>query len=90
MSATPACPASRPLLALLSDALGALVDPPQVPPRPRLAMARPPAGGYAGFEAPTYQRRGIRITGLDVLEAPGTCDAAASAAVIAPRPPSRD
>ncbi len=59
--------AARPLLALFSDAVLEWLD----PSRPSVAIARAAVGGvgaYAAFEVPTYQRRGIRIAGLD--EAP--------------------
>lgn len=80
MSAIPACPAPRPLRALLSDALAALLDPLEDAPRPAPAGARPPAGGYAAFESPTYLRRGIRIAGLEALDAPATPPSRAVAA----------
>lgn len=89
MSATPACPAARPLLALLSDAVLALLDPPQAPTRPRPAASRAPAGGYAAFEAPTYQRRGIRIAGLDAPAATAPRPAAVPGAVTVRRASSR-
>ena len=63
----PVAAAPRPLLALFSDAVLELLDP-QRPPERIVRSAVGAAGGYAAFEAPTYQRRGIRIAGLD--EAP--------------------
>ena len=69
MTHHPVAPAAapRPLLALCSDAVLEWLD----PQRPSVRIARSAAGlagGYAVFEVPTYQRRGIRIAGLD--EAP--------------------
>jgi hypothetical protein len=64
MTRHPVVAAARPLLALFSDAVLELLDPQRPPER----IARPvagAAGGYTAFEAPTYQRRGIRIAGLD-------------------------
>lgn len=64
MSATPPVHAApRPLLDLLSRAVLALLDP--IEPSPvRPAPGRVPPR-YAAFDAPTYQRRGLRIAGLD-------------------------
>lgn len=64
MTRHPVAAAPRPLFALFSDVALELLDPQRPPER----IARPvagAAGGYAAFEAPTYQRRGIRIVGLD-------------------------
>ena len=75
MTRHPVAAVPRPLLALFSDAVLELLDPSRPPER----AARSATGGgrgYAAFEAPTYQRRGIRIAGLDdapvAATAPGT------------------
>jgi hypothetical protein len=67
MTRSPVAAAPRPLFALLSDAMLALLDPPGAgtSPVPGARSASPSVGGYAAFEAPTYQRRGIRIAGLE-------------------------
>lgn len=75
MTRHPVAAASRPLLALFSDAVLELLDP-SGPPERRARSAAGGGRGYAAFEAPTYQRRGIRIAGLDeapaAATAPGT------------------
>lgn len=60
----PVLAAPRPLLDRLSDALVAMLDPgaPSAAPVPRDV---PAPGRYAAFDAPAYQRRGIRIPGLE-------------------------
>ena len=67
MTRSPVAAAPRPLFALLSDAILVLLDPPGASassvPGPRSTSTS--SGAYAAFEAPTYQRRGIRIAGLD-------------------------
>lgn len=67
--AHPVQAAPRALLELLSRAAFALLDPVDPAPRPR----RPGAGivpeRYAGFDAPTYQRRRLRIAGLECEQA---------------------
>ncbi len=69
MTRHPVAAASRPLLALFSDAVLELLDP-SAPPEHASRSAAGGSRGYAAFEAPTYQRRGIRIAGLD--DAPAT------------------
>jgi hypothetical protein len=69
MTRSPVAAAPRPMFALLSDAMRVLLDPPDASassvPGSRSTSTSTSVGAYAAFEAPTYQRRGIRIAGLD-------------------------
>lgn len=67
MSATPPVHAvPRPLLDLLSRAVLALLDPiDPSPARPSPGRVPPRYAAFDAFDAPTYQRRGLRIAGLD-------------------------
>lgn len=72
MPHTPARATPRPLFDLLSDALIALLDPvsSDAPVGARPAPAR--IDRHALFDIPTYQRRRLRIDGLDALDDDGT------------------
>ena len=63
--AHPVHAAPRPLLDLLSRAMIALFDPIEPVPRRSTPATRTGAGRWAAFDAPTYQRRRLRIAGLD-------------------------
>jgi hypothetical protein len=64
--AGPISAAPAPLRALLSRALVALLDPlDPTDPGPGRTGPGCRAPGYAAFDAPTYQRRGLRIAGLE-------------------------
>lgn len=70
MPHTPVRAASRPLFDLLSDALIALLDP-VVPGASRGASCGPARHDrFARFDVPTYQRRRLRIDGLDATDEP--------------------
>jgi hypothetical protein len=69
MPHTPVRAAPRPLFDLLSDALIALLDP-VVPGAARGARPAPARlDRFALFDVPTYQRRRLRIDGLDAPDA---------------------
>jgi len=71
MPHTPARATPRPLSDLLSDALIALLEP-RVPAASGGARSVPArVDRYALFDVPTYQRRRIRIQGLDPADADG-------------------
>ena len=71
MTRLPVAAASRPLLALFSDAVLELLEP-SGPPERRARSAAGGGRGYAACEAPTYQRRGSRSAGLDEAPAAAT------------------
>jgi hypothetical protein len=79
MTRHPVATAPRPLLALFSDAVLELLDPSR-PPERTAPSATGGGRGYAAFEAPTYQRRGIRIAGLDDALVAATAPSAAPVA----------
>ena len=86
MSATPPVHAApRPLLDLLARAVLAVLDPiDPAPVRPAPGRVTP---RYAAFDAPTYQRRGLRIAGLE--DDPGASAPIAPARTIVTRASSR-
>lgn len=77
----PVLAAPRPLLDRLSDALVAMLDP-VAPSAAPVVRDVPALGRYAAFDAPAYQRRGIRIPGLDAERA-GVCDASGPRVTVA-------
>lgn len=67
MSSRPVPASARPLRDLLARVLAALLAP-RVEPGPRARDDERFAAGlprYAMFDTPTYQRRGLRICGID-------------------------
>ncbi len=94
MTRQPVAAAPRPLLVLFSDAVLEWLDPSR-PSGAAAGSAVGAGGAYAAFEVPTYQRRGIRIAGLDespvAATAPGAGPIAtrASASACSTARPSR-
>jgi hypothetical protein len=81
--------APRLLRELLSRAAIALFDPIDPAPRRTVPSARPCVERYAGFDAPTYQRRRLRIPGLGDGDAPAGPLVRATAGSMRPAPPPR-
>jgi hypothetical protein len=78
--------APRPLLELLSRAAIALFDPIDPAPPRAAPGARPCVRCYAAFEAPTYQRRRLRIPGLVDADLPAPAGPPVRATVGSTRP----
>ncbi len=64
----PVAAAPAPMRALLARAIVAWFEP--IDPARRRAAPPRAAPGYAAFDAPTYQRRGLTIAGLEPDDAP--------------------
>ncbi len=56
---------SRPLFDLLTEVAISLLSPREPAAPGRIGVRAAPSGRYAAFDAPTWQRRGLRIPGLE-------------------------
>ncbi len=88
-AAHPVHAAPRPLLDLLSRAMIALFEPIEPAPYRRSPVAPAGAGRWSGFDASTYQRRRLRIAGLEDEDGRGPGDPVVRAPAGSTRPGPR-